>query len=227
MNQEPTQQLYKVSNIDLAPELKEVQFLMPISIEDRENLKQAIKKAGRIRDPLKGYFGKEDKFLILCGKNRLEIAQELNIELIPVEVYIGLSTKMKKDLAISDNKDRRHLNQSQKRTLVEYFLKLDPKLSDRKIAKEVNVDHKTVSKARKKAESRKVINPVKTTIGLDGKIRKRKTVQKYSMEMPHLLAAVKMEPVTLEIPFDLREIFYRHRKKIQKSLISQLKKFKE
>ena len=225
MNQEPTQQLYKVSNIDIAPELKEVQFLMPISIQDRENLKQAIEKAGRIRDPLKGYFGKGDKFLILCGKNRLEIAQELNIALVPVEVYMGLSTKMKKDLAISDNKDRRHLNQSQKRTLVEYFLKLDPKLSDRKIAKEVNVDHKTVSKARKEAESKRVITPVKTTIGLDGKIRKR--MQRPSMEMPHLLAAVKMEPVTLEIPFDLREIFYRYRKKIQKSLISELKKFKE
>ena len=68
-----------------APELLNVQDLMPISTEDRENLKADIKKNG-VRDALKVYMDKDFNYYILCGLNRWQIAQELNLATIPIEI---------------------------------------------------------------------------------------------------------------------------------------------
>jgi len=50
-----------------------------------------------------------------------------------------------------------------------------PEKSDRAIAKELGVDHKTVAKARREAESTGEVSPVEKRVGADGKERKTKT----------------------------------------------------
>ena len=55
---------------------------------------------------------------------------------------------------VSANLHRRHLTAEQKRDLIEKLLKAKPEASDRTIAKQTKVDHKTVGKARAELEGR-------------------------------------------------------------------------
>src|SRR5262249_15998239 len=48
-----------------------------------------------------------------------------------------------------------------------------PEKSDRALAKQAGVDHKTIAKARRKAESTGESSPVEKRVGADGKARKR------------------------------------------------------
>jgi hypothetical protein len=76
---------------------------------------------------------------------------------------------------ISANIHRRHLTVEQKRDLIEKLLKAKPQSSDRIIAKQTKVDHKTVGKARSKLEATGEIPQLKKTVGADGKSRSKRT----------------------------------------------------
>lgn len=158
-----------VDVLEPSPELIEVQALMPIDPSDRERLKEDIAKDG-IRDAIKVYRN-GSKYYILGGYNRWRIAQELGIKIIPVEIY-HLSDEERRDLVIKDNLNRRHLTREQKQKLIEYFLKKDPFLSNRLIAKKAKSDDKTVAKVRKELESTAEIPQLNKRIGQDGKSRK-------------------------------------------------------
>src|SRR5262245_26902362 len=76
---------------------------------------------------------------------------------------------------ISMNVHRRHLTPEERRAALARKIKADPTKSDRAIAKEEGVDHKTVAKARREAESTGEASPVEKRVGADGKARKAKT----------------------------------------------------
>jgi hypothetical protein len=70
------------------------------------------------------------------------------------------------------NLARRHLNQEQRRTLIEDELVENPEQSDREIASALGVSNSTVSEARKELGVR-IAQPV-TVTGKDGKFYPRK-----------------------------------------------------
>jgi len=142
-----------ISRIQPAPELLELQSLMPIDRADYNRLYADIKKSMTVRDPLKCYMDGEGELYILGGYNRWTIAKELGIKTVPVQIYTGTPAEYK-ELIINDNLNRRHLTRDQKTALVNYFLKKDFAQSDREIAKKAKVDHKTVKGKRDEMEGR-------------------------------------------------------------------------
>ena len=96
-------------------------------------------------------------------------------------------------LADSLNLHRRHLTAEQKRELIEKRLKANPEMSDRAIAKEVKVDHKTVAAKREKLEATGEIPQLKERVGGDGKARTRPA------EKPQR-APISTKPATSSIP---------------------------
>ena len=178
---------FTTEDIGISPELTEVQALMPIDISDRENLKRDIEESGEIRDPIKVYADKKGDYLILCGYNRWQIAQELGWPTVPIEI-MNLSPTERKELVWKDNLNRRHLTTRQKQNLIDHFLKLDPALSNRTIAKRTTTDDKTVGQRRKQLESGAEIPHLKTVKGMDGK--------EYSKKESPPVKPVKEEPKT-------------------------------
>lgn len=75
------------------------------------------------------------------------------------------------DIVLSLNVHRRHLTAEQKRELIAKVLKAKPEQSNRAIAKQVKVDHKTVADVRSKAVSTGEIPQLTETVGIDGKKR--------------------------------------------------------
>jgi len=86
---------------------------------------------------------------ILDGRNRYRACRELDIP-PRFDVFDGTAEEAAV-LADVLNLDRRHLTREQKRAVIAYKVKQNPERSDRDIAAEVRVDHKTVAAVRKKA----------------------------------------------------------------------------
>ena len=129
----------------ISAELAAVQDKMPMSAEDRERLKADIKRHG-MRHPVIVYM-KDSKFYVLAGWNRTEIARELGLDLIPVEV-VEMKPAERRKFVIAENLARRHLTDKQKRALIEDRLKETPSASSRSIAAELGAHHTTVEKVR-------------------------------------------------------------------------------
>ena len=72
---------------------------------------------------------------------------------------------------LSANLHRRHLTAAQKQDLIAAELKAQPEKSNRAIAKQINVDHKTVGAVRDKLVSTGEIPRLAKTVGADGKAR--------------------------------------------------------
>lgn len=85
---------------------------------------------------------------VLDGHHRLRACEELGIADWPKFIRKGLSEDEKRTHARQLNIARRHLNQEQKRQLIEAQLKETPELSNNAIASGLNVDHKTVGSVR-------------------------------------------------------------------------------
>jgi N6-adenosine-specific RNA methylase IME4 len=89
---------------------------------------------------------------VIDGANRLRIAAGLGIRDVPVEVRVGLNEAEKQQLAEDLNLHRRHLTREQMRLFVERRLMRTPEQSNRLIAAELGVDHKTVAAVRRAGE---------------------------------------------------------------------------
>ena len=165
--------------VKIAPELEAVQSLMPISKEDKAKLKESIKKHG-VKDALRGYY-KGTQFYLLSGLNRLEIAKEIGIPLLPVEI-LELKPKDRQAYAIDENLARRQLTAKQKSVLIDYMLVQNPQLSSRQIAKKIGVHHTTVETNRKKTGGE--FSHLKRQ-GADGKSYKRPTKQTEALGRIH------------------------------------------
>jgi len=128
---------------------------MPISADDRETLRESIDRDG-IREPLRGYYSPDGDFQILSGLNRLEIARELKLPLVPVEV-VEIPEADREAFAIDENRARRQLSYEQKVLLAAWVLERQPHLSNNQIAKKAGIDDKTAGKVRQVLEGRSEI----------------------------------------------------------------------
>ena len=121
---------------------------------------------------------------IIDGHHRAKICMELGITDFPTERKIGLTEEEKRELAYQLNQARRHLTPEQKRQEIRRHLTDSPELSDRQIAKKVDVSHVTVGEHRRRLESTGHIDQLETSIGADGKERPRQVERKPVEETP-------------------------------------------
>jgi hypothetical protein len=151
--------------LKMSPELEGVQLLMPMSSEDRDRLEKDIQANG-VRHPIIVY-RKDGTLYVLSGWHRREIARSLGLS-VPVE-EIEASPKERKEFCLMENLSRRHLTASQKRDIIEFLLKMDPKKSNKAIAKEAGSTKETVKAARDRLETGGEIRPLTKRKGADGK----------------------------------------------------------
>ena len=118
------------------------QFMPPLLPSEYAALTASIKAHGVQVPVLVDEFG-----AIIDGHHRDQIAVELGID-CPREVRAGLTDAEKRTLAVTLNRDRRHLTRSQIQALIAESIKADPELSDRAHAQRVGVHHSTVGKVR-------------------------------------------------------------------------------
>lgn len=118
------------------------QVMPPLAAEDLAALRQSIKEHG-VRQPV----DVDEDGNILDGHNRAAIAKKLKVP-FPTRINTGLTDEEKRTLAREMNVARRHLTSKQKRDLIDGQLADTPSLSDRAMAAQLSVDHKTVGKRR-------------------------------------------------------------------------------
>ena len=88
---------------------------------------------------------------VIDGRVRRHIARELGIT-CPFETRAGLSLDERRELAVTLNGPRRHMNRQQKRQLVVSELMVSRDRSDRAIGRLAGMDGKTVGKIRAELE---------------------------------------------------------------------------
>jgi hypothetical protein len=145
----------------------------------RAELREDIRKHG-VREPIVlwldnreiaasgdiNHSADDGELYLVDGRNRLEIANELGIELGSHQVKWTQAYSLRSGfggkestrwvasdpdaeaLIMSLNVHRRHLTPAQRRQAIRKYAALNPNASDRKIARTAGVDHKTVAKAR-------------------------------------------------------------------------------
>lgn len=118
------------------------QFMPPLLPSEYQALTESIRALG-VQVPVIV----DESGAIIDGHHRQQIAAELGVH-CPREVRAGLSDADKRTLAISLNKDRRHLTREQVRALVAESIKADPHLSDRAHAQRTGASPTTVGKVR-------------------------------------------------------------------------------
>jgi N6-adenosine-specific RNA methylase IME4/ParB-like chromosome segregation protein Spo0J len=148
------------------------QVMPALGIEDYEALKSDIARRG-VLIPVEY----DERGNVLDGHHRLQACKELGLTEWPKFIRKGLSEEEKRQHARQLNLARRHLNQEQKRHLIQGQLKDTPQRSNRQIASGLGVDHKTVSAARKDLEGTGEIPQLNKTIGTDGKARPAKPIR--------------------------------------------------
>jgi hypothetical protein len=137
-----------------------------------------IKKNG-LHEKITLYEGK-----ILDGRNRYRACLKIGID-PAIEPFKGNEADARA-FVISKNIRRRHLTAQQRRDLFVKLVAAQPEKSDREIAREAKVDHKQISRARKKGEATGATAPVEKRVGADGKARpvkrKRRTSEEIGVE---------------------------------------------
>ena len=124
------------------------------------------------------FCGSGNNEMLLDGRNRLEAIERKNLD--PDSNWYMRAVRIGPDVdpyeyVVSANIHRRHLTDEQRREVIAKLIKAKPEESDRAIAKQTKVDHKTVGKVREKMESTVEVSPVEKRTGADGKKRKKPT----------------------------------------------------
>ncbi|MCH7688819.1 MAG: ParB N-terminal domain-containing protein [Planctomycetes bacterium] len=111
---------------------------------------------------------------VIDGHHRLQICEKHGITDYPSVTRTGLTEEQKRDHAQTLNMARRSLSREQRRKQIQNRLKRHPDYSDRKIARGLGVDHKTVSAVRQEMEHVGEIPQVTEKVGLNGVPYKRR-----------------------------------------------------
>jgi hypothetical protein len=184
--------------------------LFPLMEGDEFDALVADIKANGLREQIVLYEGK-----VLDGRNRYRALRALGVS--PVDIprhpfgsFCGRDALPARDpgrdpagFVASRNIHRRHLSAEQKRELIAKLIKAQPERSNRQIAKQVKVDHKTVGAARAGLEGRGEIPHVERRTDTKGrkqptKKRKRPPHGKETPELREKLRAAEIKIVGLE-----------------------------
>jgi ParB-like chromosome segregation protein Spo0J len=116
--------------------------------DELDELAKSIKEKGQVVPVVRW----KAKDLIVDGRNRVFACERAGLD---PKVY---DRNFADDAAVwsfvcAMNAERRHLTREQRDQIIKEHLKATPSVSDRKIAGEVKVDHKTVAKKRREMES--------------------------------------------------------------------------
>lgn len=149
------------------------QVMPPLTDEEYAELKSDIEQRG-VMVPIEY----DEHGNVLDGHHRLQICAELGITDFPTVIRKGMTEVEKRTHARKLNMARRQLNQEQRRELINEQLRETPEKSDRQIARELGVDHKTVSVRRNELEGTGEIPQLNTSVGADGKERPRQVERK-------------------------------------------------
>jgi len=118
----------------------------PLPEDEYQALKDSIQAVGVQVPIVVDEYGE-----VIDGRMRRHIARELGIT-CPFETRTGLSLDERRELAVTLNGPRRHMNRQQKRQLVVSELMVSRDRSDRAIGRLAGVDHVTVGKVRRELE---------------------------------------------------------------------------
>ena len=140
------------------------QLLDPLSEEDLAALEADILERGVL---VAIEFDEDGN--VLDGHHRLAICKKHGIEDYPTIVREGWTEEQKRTHSRKMNLARRQLSRDQKRRLIEDELRESPTNSNRKIAKLLGVNHRTVATARVRLTAGGEIPHVSTVSGDDGK----------------------------------------------------------
>jgi hypothetical protein len=160
--------------------------------DELQALGQDIKKNG-LQQKIKLLVHKSRESVVIDGRNRLDAMQAVGLcpvssngrRMVDYFDEIKLADDQVVDYIISANIHRRHLNAKQKARLTKELLKKEPASSDRRIARKVQVDHKTVGKIRKEQEARGEIPHAKTRTDSKGrKQQAQKPVKAKAIQPP-------------------------------------------
>jgi hypothetical protein len=149
-------------------------------------------KANGLRESILLYEGK-----ILDGRNRYRACLAAGWTPLAVDQMCEDDLGLIEDPAayvISMNIHRRHLTAEQKRDVLVNLVAAQPEKADRVLAREAKVDHKQISRARRKAEATGAIAPVEKRTGADGKERKQPAKRGWSRERYKAHRALKRDP---------------------------------
>jgi ParB-like chromosome segregation protein Spo0J len=122
-------------------------------------------------------FETDDTYLLADGFHRYEAAKKLRREEIEAEVKQGTRQDAEEYAALANLRHGKPLTRAERRKAVERMLKLHPERSDRWIAEDMGVDHKSVRIYREELESTGEIPQLNKLTGKDRKERPR--------EVPH------------------------------------------
>ncbi|QDU50511.1 DNA methyltransferase [Gimesia panareensis] len=145
-----------------------VQFFPVMSEEEFEALKASIADRG-VEVPI---IVDQDGDII-DGHQRKRACDELGINCL-TEVRNFENENQKLELALTLNCNRRHLNQKQKRTLIEEYLLRDAEIADNHLAGIIGVSKNTVASVRRKLEASCQIDKFEMLRGKDGVKRPKK-----------------------------------------------------
>ncbi len=170
------------------------QVMTPLSRDEEAALRESITTDGRVHDAIEV----DENADIIDGHHRAKIAKELliqgiDIEPPPIKVVTGLTDQEKRSRATTLNMVRRHLSREDKRNLLQQCLKHNHKLSDRQIATQFAVDHKTVGSVRKDLEDSGEIPQSPSRTAKDGS--QKPSTQPVRPPKPEAPAKKKATPV--------------------------------
>lgn len=140
----------------------------PLQPDAYESLKRSIAEIG-VQEPVI----EDEKGGLIDGRHRRQAAEELGIP-CPKIIRLFVSEAEKFELALRLNCQRRQLNRKQKRSLIEAYLRADPRIADNALADIIGgISKNTVAQVRSQLETTRQIDKLTKTRGKDGKMRPR------------------------------------------------------